>query len=111
MLLVESLHEWVDETAEGRIAALLDDFSTSFAGVVFGNETGQAENIHCVGGRELVGASEDKFEAILAIIVFLAAVLGVVVKVDAHRAQQRCDDEFVVPCSLLDKLDRCFQVV
>lgn len=62
VFLVEGLHEGVEQPGQGGVVDLLDDLGAGLFGVVLGDDGGEAEEVHAVGGGELVGGAEDEFE-------------------------------------------------
>lgn len=96
VLLVEGLHERVEESAQRCVLGLLDDFGARLLCVVLARDAGESEHVHHVFRGQLELGAEDELEL-----------------VDGHVAgfEQRGDHEAVVLGAVFDKLDRRFQVV
>lgn len=96
VFLVEGLHQRVEQAGEGGVVDLLDDFGAGFLGVVLGDDGGEAEEVHAVGGGELVGGAEDEFEGGGR---------------DGERVQEGGDHVAVVGGAVGDELEGGFEVV
>ena len=96
MLLIQRLHQRIDQPAQRRVVDLLDDLGAGLLGIVFRDDAAQAEEVHGVGGAELVGGAEDEFELRDGYV---------------DGFEEGGDDEAVVGGAVGDELDGGFEVV
>lgn len=96
VLLIESLQAGIKQSAEQRTRHLLYDLCTGLLRVVFSDKRGEFIVIHIVFLRQLVGGSDDEFE-------FLSG--------DANGGQDSSGEMGVVFYTMLDELDRGFEII